>query len=56
MRIDVSKEDRNAIDNARDALHRVVLDVLKHHPDIETWSLDLSEIGESIALEGYFEV
>lgn len=33
MRIDVSKEDRNAIDSARDALHRVVLDVLKHHPD-----------------------
>lgn len=26
MRIDVSKEDRNAIDSARDALHRVVFE------------------------------
>ena len=52
-RVDVTQSERSEVDDARDNFHRAVLNVLKNHgnPDI-----DLTEAGESIGLEGYFEV
>lgn len=52
-RIEVSKEEREAVETARDAMHRAVISILKAR-GLDYLSADLSELGESIALEGYF--
>lgn len=57
MRIDFTKEERRTVDNARDAFHRAVLDVLKAHTvNVFDKVGDVTEVGESIALEGYAEL
>jgi len=46
-----TKEQQKRVDIARDAFHRATLDVLKEQ-GIDSMSLDITEAGESIALEG----
>lgn len=46
-----TKEQQRRVDAARDEFHRATLDVLKEQ-GINFDSLDITEAGESIALEG----
>lgn len=56
MRIDFTREERDAIEQARDAFHNAILHALKAHGvDIFTTVNDVTDVGESIALEGYAE-
>lgn len=55
--VHVTEAERLAVDRARDAFHYAVLAVLRAHAErYETDVDDVTAAGESIALEGYFEV
>lgn len=49
--MDFTKEQQQRVDAARDEFHRVTLDVLKE-AGVDFSELDITEAGESIALEG----
>lgn len=49
--IEFTKEQQARVDQARDEFHRATLDVLKE-AGVDNSSLDITEAGESIALEG----
>lgn len=53
-RIEVTRSERNEVENARDAMHRAVIDILKAR-GLDYMAADLSEVAELIALEGYFD-
>lgn len=52
--ISFTKEQQRRVDQARDEFHRATLDVLKE-AGVNSDSLDVTEAGESIALEGMLE-
>jgi hypothetical protein len=49
-----TKEQISRVDQARDEFHRATLDVLKE-AGIDYGALDITEAGESIALEGFLQ-
>jgi len=49
--IQFTEEQKRRVDAARDEFHRATLDVLKE-TGVDFSSLDITEAGESIALEG----
>jgi hypothetical protein len=49
-----TKEQQRRVDQARDVFHRATLDVLKE-AGVDSDSLDVTEAGEEIALEGVLE-
>lgn len=49
--MEFTKEQQRRVDESRDAFHRVILDVLKEQ-GVDFSDLDITEAGESIALEG----
>jgi hypothetical protein len=49
--IEFTREQRQEVDQARDAFHRAVMNALKEH-NVDIYSIDLTEAGEEIALEG----
>ena len=54
-RIEFTKEQRAAVDEARDAFHLAVLAALREQ-GVDSNTLDITEAGESIALEGYLSL
>jgi hypothetical protein len=52
--IEFTQEQRRRVDQARDEFHRQTLDVLKE-AGVDFSSLDITEAGESIALEGILD-
>jgi hypothetical protein len=54
-RIEFTFGQRQTVDIARDAFHQAVLDVLKKQ-NVDYADIDLTEAGESIALEGYLDL
>jgi hypothetical protein len=53
--MEFTKEQRRLVDAARNAFHRAVMAVLTE-AGVDYTTLDITEAGESIALEGYLEV
>ncbi len=49
--INFTKEQQRRVDTARNEFHRATLDVLKEE-NVDFSDLDITEAGESIALEG----
>ena len=49
--MEFTKEQQRRVDEARDAFHRATIDVLKE-VGVDFMDLDITEVGESIALEG----
>lgn len=53
-RIEVTRSERKEVENARDAMHTAVINILKAR-GLGYMTADLSEVAELIALEGYFD-
>lgn len=53
--MDFTNEQRRRVDEARNAFHRATIDVLKDN-GVDTDELDITEAGESIALEGRLDL
>lgn len=51
MNVEFTKEQQRRVDQARDLFHSATLDVLKE-AKVDYTNIDLTEAGESIALEG----
>ena len=52
--IEVTQDERRAVEAARDALHEATLAVLKAHGQ-DSGNRDITELGEAIALEGVIQ-
>lgn len=52
--MEFTKEQQRRVDAARDVFHRATIDVLKE-AGVDYTSLDITEAGELIALEGFLE-